>query len=332
MENNPTENETSTTQTQNGETNTSTDAVNDTAKSFEEEYAASWGQPDPSAQQSSSDDEQAKTEDNKQERENEEEEPAESKFRAPIVDGRNISFPTKIVNQYLVCPLCMGYFKEAHTIIECLHTFCKSCIVKYFIYQKKSECPTCQTQLGPFPVDKLKYDRQIQNIVDKIFPHLEQEDVEVATQFYATRGLDVRELLTGPKRKGAQHQEPAPVVTKKLRKEDTQKKFYSDEVGFELVLDEKETSDKLKRLDKPFIRTSSRVTVKHLKKYLTNKIKMNPDDVVDLEITYRGEILGNEHTLEYVLKARGLEPGTKTPIFKYRLRSAEHSTLADSAI
>ena len=75
--------------------------------------------------------------------------------------------------------------------------------------------------------------------MDKVFPNLEQEDVEVATQFYATRGLDVKELLTGPTRKGAQHQEPAPVVTKKLRKEDTQKKFYSDEVGFELVLDEK---------------------------------------------------------------------------------------------
>jgi len=30
------------------------------------------------------------------------------------------------------CPLCNGYFVDATTVIDCLHTFCKSCLLKYF--------------------------------------------------------------------------------------------------------------------------------------------------------------------------------------------------------
>ena len=39
-----------------------------------------------------------------------------------------IEFSIKDLNEYLTCILCNGYFKEAHTIAECMHTFCKSCI------------------------------------------------------------------------------------------------------------------------------------------------------------------------------------------------------------
>ena len=40
-----------------------------------------------------------------------------------------------------------------------------------------------------------------------------------------------------------------------------------------------------------------------------------------MEITYRGEVLGNEHSLEYILKSRGgFDNQGKTPCFKYRWR------------
>ena len=35
------------------------------------------------------------------------------------------------VNEIITCRLCEGYFIDATTIAECLHTFCKSCIVKH---------------------------------------------------------------------------------------------------------------------------------------------------------------------------------------------------------
>ncbi len=66
----------------------------------------------------------------------------EDTFREPILDGRNvnpkfwkstfglnyyfsspkITFKTKILNDYLTCRLCKGYFREPYTITECLHT------------------------------------------------------------------------------------------------------------------------------------------------------------------------------------------------------------------
>ncbi|KAG7248882.1 hypothetical protein CRUP_037340, partial [Coryphaenoides rupestris] len=42
---------------------------------------------------------------------------------------------------YIRCGLCCGFLIDATTITECLHTFCKSCIVKHFFYGNR--CPTC---------------------------------------------------------------------------------------------------------------------------------------------------------------------------------------------
>ena len=49
----------------------------------------------------------------------------DDRYVPPIRDEKNITFQTRILNQHLVCTLCMGYFKDACTIIECLHTFCR---------------------------------------------------------------------------------------------------------------------------------------------------------------------------------------------------------------
>ena len=37
----------------------------------------------------------------------------------------------KDVNDVITCKLCKGYYVDATTITECLHTFCKSCIVSH---------------------------------------------------------------------------------------------------------------------------------------------------------------------------------------------------------
>ncbi|XP_019473313.1 polycomb group RING finger protein 6 isoform X4 [Meleagris gallopavo] len=42
---------------------------------------------------------------------------------------------------YILCSICKGYFIDATTITECLHTFCKSCIVRHFYYSNR--CPKC---------------------------------------------------------------------------------------------------------------------------------------------------------------------------------------------
>ena len=41
--------------------------------------------------------------------------------------------PTKAdMLQYLTCFLCKGVYRDAHTINECMCTFCKGCIYTFF--------------------------------------------------------------------------------------------------------------------------------------------------------------------------------------------------------
>jgi hypothetical protein len=41
---------------------------------------------------------------------------------AAVLEGSDVVFPTKLMNEHLICSLCMGYLRDAQTITECLHT------------------------------------------------------------------------------------------------------------------------------------------------------------------------------------------------------------------
>lgn len=79
------------------------------------------------------------------------------------------------LNRFLVCSLCNGYFSDAHTIPECLHTFCKECLVQRF-EEVARVCPTCGLALGPNAEHKIVYDRNMQSCVDKVFPDFLRRD------------------------------------------------------------------------------------------------------------------------------------------------------------
>ncbi|MEQ2306923.1 Polycomb group RING finger protein 3 [Ameca splendens] len=46
------------------------------------------------------------------------------------------------INAHITCRLCEGYLIDATTVTECLHTFCRSCLVKYL--EENNTCPTCR--------------------------------------------------------------------------------------------------------------------------------------------------------------------------------------------
>ncbi|KAF2880552.1 hypothetical protein ILUMI_25623 [Ignelater luminosus] len=85
--------------------------------------------------------------------------------RIPIVE----------LNDYLTCKLCKGYFIDATTIIECLHTFCRSCIVRYL--EKNKYCPVCDVQVHKTkPLLNIRPDKTLQDIVYKLVPRLFQSN------------------------------------------------------------------------------------------------------------------------------------------------------------
>uniref|UniRef100_A0A673CCY8 RING-type domain-containing protein n=1 Tax=Sphaeramia orbicularis TaxID=375764 RepID=A0A673CCY8_9TELE len=45
----------------------------------------------------------------------------------------------------LTCPTCMGIFKDP-VLLSCGHSFCKSCLHRWWTVKRTRECPVCRTQ------------------------------------------------------------------------------------------------------------------------------------------------------------------------------------------
>ncbi|GMP99583.1 hypothetical protein CsSME_00047008 [Camellia sinensis var. sinensis] len=70
----------------------------------------------------------------------------------------------------MTCPLCNKLFRDATTISECLHTFCRKCIYKKISDEELECCPICNVDLGSVPLEKLRPDHNLQDVRAKIFP------------------------------------------------------------------------------------------------------------------------------------------------------------------
>ena len=83
----------------------------------------------------------------------------------------------KALDPLLKCPICTGFFRDAHTINECLCSFCKACIYRYFHGNtKREQCPSCQAKLGGKPLKSVIADTSLQKIVDLLYPQFKLED------------------------------------------------------------------------------------------------------------------------------------------------------------
>ncbi|XP_028125891.1 E3 ubiquitin protein ligase DRIP2-like isoform X2 [Camellia sinensis] len=70
----------------------------------------------------------------------------------------------------MTCPLCNKLLRDATTISECLHTFCRKCIYKKISDEELECCPICNVDLGSVPLEKLRPDHNLQDVRAKIFP------------------------------------------------------------------------------------------------------------------------------------------------------------------
>ncbi|KAK1645118.1 hypothetical protein QYE76_062923 [Lolium multiflorum] len=70
----------------------------------------------------------------------------------------------------MTCHICNRLLRDATTISECLHTFCRKCIYKKFNDEEVESCPKCGIDLGCTPVEKLRADHSLQDVRSKIFP------------------------------------------------------------------------------------------------------------------------------------------------------------------
>ncbi|KAG7999893.1 Polycomb group RING finger protein 6, partial [Nibea albiflora] len=194
--------------------------------------------------------------------------------RLPSLSDTASSQPKLPLNQfypYIRCALCCGFLIDATTITECLHTFCKSCIVKHFFHSNR--CPTCsivvhQTQ----PLYNIRPDRQLQDIVYKMVPFLEELERVQMTNFYKDRGLEV------PKPAGVSPQ--GPVVLRRQKKDIPQSVFtIPPELDVSLVLEfvgAEEGINNYKPLERRYVRVSGEATVRHVELFIRRKMELSP--------------------------------------------------------
>lgn len=197
----------------------------------------------------------------------------------------------KTVNPFIICYLCRGYLLDATTITECLHTFCKTCIVKHL--QKGVCCPKCGLLIHQsHPLNYISHDRTMQAIVFKLVPGLQDREARLEQEFYKRRGLPVPKTLTEAE-KMEENQTKSPTQNGDHHRHDEQ---------VNLLLEC--TSSQLKSLKRSFIRCSSQATIMHLKKLLALKLYSNIERCKDVDILCNEELLGKDHTLKFICMTR----------------------------
>lgn len=76
----------------------------------------------------------------------------------------------KAIAACMTCPICNKLLRDATTIPECCHTFCRKCIHKKLTDEELECCPLCNIDLGCVPLEKLRPDHSLQDVRGKIFP------------------------------------------------------------------------------------------------------------------------------------------------------------------
>ncbi|XP_053624118.1 polycomb group protein Psc-like [Plodia interpunctella] len=194
------------------------------------------------------------------------------------------------VNEHITCPLCRGYYIDATTIVECLHSFCRSCIIKHL--QIKSYCPVCEMMINSAKPN-IKLDKALQDIVYKLVPGLFQREMDRRQQFYASRPG------------------PAASATPEQRGEDTERIIFSPEdvISFSLefadVTDTDSISSKSSDSSEPqnassitrrYLQCPAVVNISHLKKFLSMKFDIDSSQFA-IDILYKRVPLPDYYTL-----------------------------------
>ncbi|XP_049299087.1 polycomb group protein Psc [Anopheles funestus] len=124
----------------------------------------------------------------------------------------------------ITCNLCKGYLIDATTIVECLHSFCHSCIMKHL--RTEQYCPQCEMMINKAKPN-IKPDATLQAIVYKLVPGLYENELRRRRAFYRV------------------HPEMAAIATPEQRGEDTEYLIFSpnEKISLSLEYAEKELAE-----------------------------------------------------------------------------------------
>ncbi|KAG5336369.1 BMI1 protein, partial [Acromyrmex charruanus] len=192
------------------------------------------------------------------------------------------------LNEHLTCKLCGGYFIDATTIIECLHSFCKSCIVKYL--ENNKYCPICEVQVHKSrPLLNIRPDYILQDIVYKLVPGCYQNEMRRRREFYAKHP-----------------EETIQTISSEARGKPIESYIYSPDESLSLSLEYSDPHTKNlsetntdKSILRRYFRCPAAVTIFHLQKLIRAKYGLG--DINRVDIMYEEEPLCSSYSLMDVM-------------------------------
>lgn len=238
------------------------------------------------------------------------------------------------VNDAFTCPLCKGYFREAHTIAECVHSFCKSCIIKHL--QDVQECPTCKIKTT---MNTIRPDFLLQSLFAQLYPEVERDDEEQEKAWYQAHNLPMPEKqipvhLQNKQQKGKskrlkaanesttsangqqQNTSQTAAATRSVSTNNaTSSKASSSPTNptappslppqrVRLAL--KNENSNGKQLDKPMLEMGSHTSVEKVRDYLAKNLGESfPDRIT---VRCNGQLLSLPHSVEFVQKTIWKDP------------------------
>ncbi|KAJ1211952.1 hypothetical protein NDU88_007300 [Pleurodeles waltl] len=225
----------------------------------------------------------------------------------PLRNEEEVKVKIKDLNEHIVCYLCAGYFIDATTITECLHTFCKSCIVKYL--QTSKYCPMCNIKIHETqPLLNLKLDRVMQDIVYKLVPGLQENEDNRIREFYQSRGLD--RIVQPTTEESVADCTGLPYTTF----DHSKAHYYRYDEHISLCLEKQSSSkDKSKHiLQQKYVRCSIRAEVRHLRRVLCHRLNVVPPHV---QLLFNNESLPDHMTMKQLYLSRWY--GKPAPLILY---------------
>ncbi|XP_036331321.1 polycomb group protein Psc [Rhagoletis pomonella] len=204
------------------------------------------------------------------------------------VDNLIVDKPRKVLlsvmNPHIICHLCNGYLIDATTIVECLHSFCHSCLIKHL--RTEQYCPRCEMMINTAKPN-IKPDTTLQAIVYKLVPGLYERELMRKRAFYKDRP------------------EEAAMATPEQRGDDTEHLIFSPSDYMSLSLEFADTDELVRRksgygeLLKPrYLQCPAMCTVGHLKKFVHGKFDIDAQRFnIDIMYKVKTIVLLDHYTL-----------------------------------
>uniref|UniRef100_A0AC35TM80 39S ribosomal protein L36, mitochondrial n=1 Tax=Rhabditophanes sp. KR3021 TaxID=114890 RepID=A0AC35TM80_9BILA len=211
--------------------------------------------------------------------------------------GDNLMLPLKTINPLIVCKLCNGYFIEATTVIECVHTFCRSCLLKHF-EENDNNCPTCNLEIHQcYPSQYVAFDRTMQDIVYKLVPGLYEEEQKRVKAFNKKRAIE-----NGESYEEDEEVEKETVVHACCSNDDDLLDCHKrdhDMVGVELI-----AGENLDKLPRNILRVADSLTVSSLKRYVACVLLKDISKYNEFDFFCNNELMGRDFTLQFISRSR----------------------------